>query len=180
MNSRTILISGSFCLACIILLGSMAISLAVGDNLPEDPPVQENRKPASETIEERDEPTPQPRSRQRPKELIKLQTLTRHAEALMATDPAFRVSPNGQPGVPLSDEAVTLFAEMVKIIDESAGLRFVIEVGDPDEFAATERAELLRSSLLLSLKHPSRLRIEEKSTASPQLTVRTTDTTVSP
>lgn len=177
MNSRAILLSGVFCLSCLLLLGSMAIQLAVGDDRRPEPaqPAAADEPPIEQPDAAAEEVEPRSAPSQRPKALIKLETLVRHAEALMNADPAFHVSPDGRPAPPLSDEAITLFAEMVNVIDESSGLEFVIEVGDPDAYVAAERAEVFRGSLLLSLRNPTRLRIEEATTASPQLKVRATE-----
>ena len=154
----------------------MAIQLAVGDDRTPEPLEEAADVKTVDEPSEEIEPEPTSAPRHRPKALIKLETLVRHAEVLIATDPAFQVSTDGRPAPPLSDEAITLFAEIVKVIDESSGIDFVIEVGDPDLFVAEERAEVLRSSLLLSLRHPARLRIEAKTSANPQLRIRATDT----
>ena len=84
--------------------------------------------------------------------------------------------PHAMEPVPLPEDAIFLFAEMVQIIDEAGAHRFIIQIGDPDLRSAKRRAELLRSSLLLALRHPSRLVIEEAPSSRPHVRVRAVDT----
>lgn len=175
MNSRSFLFAGGFCLACVIVLGSAAMQLAVGDShvhRQNDPEYQIS----AEAQAEKENTDPEQSIREALSKRRKLEALLRHAEALMEINFVAEDSLTAAGRIPLSDEVVALFAEMVQVIDESPGYRFEVVVSDPDSGTSLRRAETIRSALLLTLRHPSRLRITENLSNRPQLTVRAVET----
>lgn len=178
MNSRSILIAGGFCLACTILLGSALLQFAVGSvREPEPDP------PAATTRVERTEPEeagPEAEIAAGQAAARRLETLLRRVETIVASRASDPDAPERFRPEPLSEEAVSLFAEMVQIIDESAGYRFIVVIADSDLQAANYRAERIRSSLLLALRHPSRLQIVEQPSSRPTITVRVEETMRTP
>lgn len=182
MNSRSILVAAGFCLACTILLGSALLQFAVGGS----------RAPADEMATAPSERAQQPRADTseagtgdiEPGQAAarRLETLLQRTETLIdarsGSAESYEQSPSG--AAPLSDEAISFFGEMVRIIDETKGYSFLVVVGDPNLETASRRAEVLRSSLQLALRHPSRLQIEDRSTSRPQVTVRAIETGTTP
>lgn len=203
MSSRSILIAAGFSLGCTILLGSALLQLAVGNVRASDMDSAEaaaSAPPAAAVEDERSKPDDNPGVAA----ARHLEELLEEAEALIhgrypsagetngrtldgdayaayppssdGIDAAEPSDPYSTEPVPLPEEAILLFAEMVQIIDEAGSHRFVIQIGDPDLRSARRRAEILRSSLLLALRNPSRLVIEEAPSSRPQVSVRTLDT----
>lgn len=182
MNSRSILVAAGFCLACTILLGSALLQLAVGGNRA---PTHEKPTAASERAEQpSSDTTASDAGDVEPGRIAarRLETLLQRTESLIdaRSGSAGSYEQSQSAAAPLSDEAISFFGEMVRIIDESKGYSFLIVVGDPNLEIASRRAEVLRSSLQLALRHPSRLQIEERSTSRPQVTVRAIETDTTP
>lgn len=178
MNSRSILVAAGFSLACTILLGSALLQFAVGGSRA---PAQEEPNATSVRAEQ---PSPDT-SEAHAGDIDPGQTAARRLETLLQRTEALIDARSGSAGsyeespsaaAPLSDEAISFFGEMVRIIDETKGYSFLVVLGDPNLETASRRAEVLRNSLQLALRHPSRLQIEERSTSRPQVTVSPIET----
>lgn len=145
MSSRIILLFGFFLLGCLVLVGSAAIHLAVGSEGA--PALSADRKetPRSTPNGGARPVAPAP---ERPAAADTLEALLDEVGTTFAVDSAS-----------VSDASIALYAEMITILNREAEHRFVIEVVEPDQALATERAESLRNALLLNVRNPSRLEI---------------------
>ncbi len=207
MNSRSILIAAGFSLACTILLGSALLQLAVGSGPP--PSLAPDGPPLSDTTpgdSDRSEPAVQGIEPKPGQEVARrLEELLTKAEVVIAArqrasatslppDPGSGFEGVGSGGgmdaevaalavrqaTPLPDEAILLFAEMVRIIDETSGYRFIIEIADSDLGLARRRSEVFQNALLLALRDPSKLRIEEVAASMPGVRVRAVEASREP
>lgn len=185
MNSRSTLVAAGFCLACTILFGSALMQFAVGSTknpvhegqfaaIAREAPAGTESSGAGEETSEKIADRGQIAAR-------KLELLLRRADTVIDERSGIGSSDDAAASsAPLPEEAISLFAEMVRLIDETSGYSFLVMLGDPNLENATRRAEVLRSSLLLALRHPSRLQIEERPTSRAQVTVRAIKTSSMP